>query len=169
MPDLEIAAMAKLAEALEDLDHESISRVLRWASDKYKIASSAAGSKSGSGSATSGGVFSDFPDLYDAAGPETETDRALVAGYWIQESQNSTEWDSQTANSALKNLGHPVSNITKALDRLMESRPSLVMQTRKDGSSRQARKKYKLTLEGVRRVVEMTGRRGQRSADEPSS
>ena len=53
----------------------------------------------------------------------------------------------------LKNLGHGVGNITRAFDTLRASKPALTVQTRKEGSSKQARKKFRVTTEGHRRIT----------------
>ena len=55
----------------------------------------------------------------------------------------------------LKNLGHGVGNVTRAFSALITQRPQPVVQTRKSGSSKQARKRYKLTTVGINRVEEM--------------
>jgi Transcriptional regulator PadR-like family len=81
--------------------------------------------------------------------------RALVVGYWYQFVQGEAEFTGQTINSALKHLGYRAANITTAFDRLQAQRPALVVQVRKSGTSKQARKKYKLTNEGKRAVEQM--------------
>jgi DNA-binding PadR family transcriptional regulator len=48
-----------------------------------------------------------------------------------------------------------VSNITTALSSLIERKPQLVIQTRKSGNSKQARKRYRLTDAGIRAVERM--------------
>ena len=55
----------------------------------------------------------------------------------------------------LKNQGHPIGNITRAFDTLRESRPAYVSQLEKAGKTKQARKKMKLTVTGIRKVEEM--------------
>ena len=55
----------------------------------------------------------------------------------------------------MKDLGHGVGNITDALTALKEERPALILQLKKSGTSKQARKTYKLTQEGIRRVQGM--------------
>jgi DNA-binding MarR family transcriptional regulator len=76
----------------------------------------------------------------------------------VQVCQGNDGFDSYTANSALKQMGYTLSNITRALDILQAQDPKLVMQVRKTGSSRQARKVYKLTHAGLKRVAEMLNR-----------
>ena len=69
--------------------------------------------------------------------------------------QGQETFTSQTLNSALKDLGRGVSNITRALAASMAQKPALVMQVRKSGTTKQARKIYKLTAAGKKAVVLM--------------
>ncbi len=96
-------------------------------------------------------------DLFDSAQAESGLDKVLVVAYWFQVSQRQDDWDSFAVNTELKHLGHPSTNITRDLDSLMKRSPRLVLQVRKDGTTRQARKRYKLTREGVRAVEKMLG------------
>ncbi len=175
--DPEIAAMKQIGAALAKLKDENggRARVLRWAVGKY-------GSKpSQSPVRTQGQAFlsldvdtetaseprtwQDFPTMFNAADPQTDPERALVAGYWFQVVKASDDLHGQQLNDELKHMGHGIGNITDALSSLMERRPQLVMQTRKSGTARQARKKYKLTTEGVRFVEQMLARSS--TADSP--
>jgi DNA-binding PadR family transcriptional regulator len=57
----------------------------------------------------------------------------------------------------MKHLGHGVKNITSALSSLMNEKPQRVVQLKKSGSTKQARKQYKVTEAGknaVRRMLE---------------
>jgi hypothetical protein len=94
----------------------------------------------------------DLASLCDLARPDTDAERALVAGYWLQCTQGQTEFTAQAVNDELKNLGHGVSNITNAFSSLKDQKPALVIQVRKDGTSQQARKKYRVTAEGKKAV-----------------
>jgi hypothetical protein len=165
-PDPEVTAIGKVNEALAPLEPEVRQRVLRWAVDRFGVALSktkTAAGKAGdadeededNNDGSQQQEFADFASLYDTANPKTEPEKALVAGYWLQQANGGQDWDSQSANKDLKNLGHGVTNITVSLGALIERKPRLVMQTRKEGTSRQARKKYKLTTEGVRKVKQM--------------
>jgi hypothetical protein len=49
-------------------------------------------------------------------------------------------------------------NITSALDDLIEVRPQLVIQLAKAGTSKQARKRYKVTVAGAKKVQELLAR-----------
>jgi hypothetical protein len=162
----ELKAMKTVADALTGLNKDAVSRVLQWTAGSFGVSVSVSpraksvitkveeeGGIDGTPTAES------FADLYAAAQPKTDADRALVAGFWYQFKEGQEEFASQTINSALKNLGHGVSNITKALEALKAQSPALVMQVRKSGSSQQARKKYKLTDAGKKAVELLTGQR----------
>jgi len=98
--------------------------------------------------------------LFDAAHAKTEKEKALVAAYWVQISQGQPSFPAQILNSSLKDLGHGVSNITDSLDALKTEKPALILQLKKSGTSKQARKTYKLTAEGARRVQQMISNEG---------
>lgn len=154
--DLELEAMKVVSGALEGLDEAARTRVIAWAlsayADSRKMIPAPQSELVPPGSAATKGVFRDFADLFDAASPETETDKALVAAYWFQLEQGQEDWDAQTLHDALKDLGQGITNITRALTRAQEQKPALVRQLQKAGKTRQARKKYRLTTQGVRAV-----------------
>ena len=99
--------------------------------------------------------FTTLADLYHRAAPTTVSDSALVAAYWVQEQSDQNNFVSQDVNKELKHLGKGAKNITSALKHMMDLDPALVMQVRKSGKSQQARKIYKITDAGMRRVREM--------------
>jgi hypothetical protein len=163
-PLAEVEALQKVAAALGDLEPDEAGRVIRWASERFgggavepsnRSRGSAAREEKDREGVARGLQFDDVADLYAAASPESESDRALVVGYWLQYHENLEEFDSQRLNTQLKNLGHGVGNITQALERLKSQKPQLAIQTRKAGTSQQARKKYKLTVAGKHAVEEM--------------
>ena len=162
-PMAEITAMKAVAEALSGLDDDATGRVLQWAGGRIGVAISARtkGSEGREhkleGNDASDRQFASLADLYGAAEPSTDADRALVSGYWYQFNESQEDFASQTINSGLKNLGHGVTNITKALETLKAQSPALVMQVRKAGSTQQARKKYKLTAAGKKAVDLLIG------------
>ena len=100
-------------------------------------------------------TFGSFAELYDAVGPHTHADKALVAGYWLQVCEGEESFNSQSANNELKHLGYRLPNITAALTKLKETKPALILQLKKSGTSRQARKTYKLTTAGMKTLHEM--------------
>jgi hypothetical protein len=99
--------------------------------------------------------FSSFAELYDAASPKTNSEKALVIGYWLQVCLASESFTAAAANKELTHLGHKVANITNAIDDLKKQKPALALQLKKSGTSQQARKTYKVSHAGVKRVEEM--------------
>lgn len=172
--DPEVVAIAKVNDALTGLEPAVQQRVLEWAAKKFGLVLPSAKeqpSRSDAGQAPTNGeeegsraapvdTFPDFASLYDSANPTTDAEKALVAGYWLQVVQGKPDWGSFSANKELKNLGHGATNITDALNQLIGRRPRLVMQTHKSGKTKQARKKYKLTGEGIKRVRQMVSESG---------
>ena len=159
----EIEAMKTIAAALEPLDEAARQRALQWAVSRFRttrapaaatpdepVEIAANGESDGRGSS-----FQTFAELFEAANPTTEREKALVASYWAQVCEDETSFAAQTLNTQLKDLGYGVGNITEALTALKSERPALVLQLKKSGTSRQARKTYKLTQEGIRRVQTM--------------
>jgi hypothetical protein len=176
--DPEIKAMGTVAGALSNLDSDAQTRVLHWAFTRFNITppsgrGSGAGSRGGgtpgveiNGNGHEGAEFQAFVDLFDAARPRTDAERALIGGYWFQVVGGSTDFQAQQVNTALKDVGHGVENITNALSSLQERSPALVRQVAKSGRTRQARKKYKLTTAGAAAVRRMLA--GQDGGEEDS-
>ena len=170
--DKEVSAMAAVNAALTGLELDAAARVLRWAADRYKVTLPVAagrGSGGGKGAGSSeeaeerGGnqEYEHFSDFYDAADPTTEADRVLVAGYWFQVLKGQGELESQALNKELKQTGHAVTHMPHALDDLMKAKPRLMIQLKKKGTTRQARRKFKLTTEGVKKVRGMLTTSGE--------
>jgi hypothetical protein len=156
--DSELAAMVQIAAALEPLDEAARRRALHWAASRFQVHDAGVSSPPNASSTESADqvTYDTFAELYEAASPSTEREKALVACYWVQVFQGQQSFGAQAINAELKDLGHQIGNITEALTALKSERPALVLQLKKGGTSRQARKTYKLSLEGIRRVENMT-------------
>lgn len=160
MLDSELDAMQKLFEVLKPLDEAARARVLAWVSDKLQIEAVKAQVQShvgGPGMTGSGTQrdFGTFADLFNAATPTTNADRAMVAGYWLQVCRGQDQFTGQGANKELQDLGHALVNITDAFRQLQQKKPALAIQVRKSGKSQQSRKLYKLTVAGIEVVSTM--------------
>jgi len=157
----ELEALKAIDESLSRLDEEARTRVLRWAADKYKMtgASVRTDAEVTRTPAGSTAAASDLPTYFNEAQPGSGAEKALVVGAWFQEVQGFTDFESSMVNRELKHLGYPSSNITRDFDDLMNRRPKLVVQTRKSGSTKQARKLYRLTHEGLSEVAKLRGHR----------
>lgn len=165
MGDPEIDAMSAVATALTDLEEDARARVLRWAADRYGVVMASTARRADEGRAVHTEVgpsevtdeeiaeeaptYHHFAELFGAASPKTNEDKALVAAYWVQVHEAHESWASRLLNTELKNLGHSIPNITDALSSNMRKKPQRVIQLKKSGNSRQANKTYKVTHEGL--------------------
>ena len=171
--DKELTAMNEIAHALSGFENEEqvvVDRILNWCVARFgntSIDVLAYDKREGKKDRRPAGKddFEDLADLFHACSPTTAPERALVAGYWVTVGENQSEFTAQTVNSKLKDLGYGVGHITDALSALQKRKPSLVMQTAKKGTSRQARKRYKLTTAG-REEVQRMARDRQSGGDE---
>lgn len=162
MEDKEIAVMAEISKAFAGLGEgqdATIDRILKWANARYGRTNAWTAVRpiggGGISDGTSSGVFQAFEsaaDLYHAAEPKMEYEKAIVMGYWFQMHQGQPDFGAQEINNALKHIGYQIKNITDAFSSAMSRRPALVIQVQKSGTSRQARKTYKLTHAGIQWV-----------------
>jgi len=160
----EIGALQALSDILDGLPSEVVVRILKWAADKYKVSMPATSTAlvsfaSADAAQRNKPVASDLPEFFNDAQPRTSSEKALVIAAYLQTIQGSSDFDSGSVNRELKNLGHQSSNITRDFDDLIGRKPKMVVQTRKSGSSKQARKLYRVTHEGLVEVARMRGER----------
>lgn len=176
MADSEIEAMASIAEALVDLDQAAQQRVLQWAAAGYEVTVSSSADEAmhdrGEGGHACGGngvddgdsgdkpSYQHFAELFAAASPTTDADKALVAGYWVQVHDVREQWTSRLLNTELKHLSHALPNITRALTSNIRKKPQRIIQLKKSGSAQQAQKTYKVTAAGTDHVNQMVGEGG---------
>jgi hypothetical protein len=156
--------MVSVSAALDGLDVDAQARVLRWAAQKYNIASGTTmragdhlvdeGDDSNAGGTSQ---FNAFVDLYDAVSPDTSVEKVLVGSYWLQVVQGGSSWSSLQVNNLLKDTGNGVESIHHRLETAQSQKPALVRQISKTGKSRQGRKTYKLTTAGINLVAAKMG------------
>lgn len=162
----ELGAMRAAFDALKPLDAEGRSRAIDWLVRVFGLRASPHKKGGGSGSTTAEPAdtpeaddeipeFTSFAELCSAASPDTDAQKAMVAGYWFQICEGEESFGSRECNDQLKHFGVPVGNITRAFDTLKDSTPNLAMQIEKSGKTKQARKKYKLTHHGIQAVKRM--------------
>lgn len=165
--DPELEAMQSLVSALTPLDPEARQRVISWAAARFELTLVAKTnekvmaradldeSEPKDFAAASLGLtatYETLAEVFAEASAGTNGQKALVVGYWLQSREGMTELDSQRINKELKHLGYGVANITTAMDELKSGKPAYAIQLKKSGSSRQARKKYKITDAGMKVV-----------------
>jgi hypothetical protein len=81
--------------------------------------------------------------------PETMAERALMGAYTLSRGKADKTVTSQAINAELKRAHIPVPNITRAIESNLRAKPPLMTQKKKMGTTRQARKQYAITAEGV--------------------
>lgn len=153
--DLEIKAMSIISEALSDLDENARKRVIQWLVSREGFVQPKSTSLTLPQSVTPTGTVegvdeNSLSDYFYSVDPQNDMERALAVAAFLHTTKGKTDLGSQEINNELKHLGYASSNITLALTRAMEVKPQLMHQTRKEGTSQQARKKYKITSEGLR-------------------
>lgn len=172
--DLEIEAMGKVSKALGGLEEEARGRVIRWTAERYGISLRAAPRKQSGGGGNPGVEDVDddedeieqeaheespewehFAELYDATGASTHPEGMLVAAYWVQVLKGQGSFGSFELNKLLKDLGHGVTGTAKVMSNLIAKKPALILQLKKSGKSKQARKTYRLTDAGKKAVEQM--------------
>lgn len=168
----ELQAMVALEQALSGLDADVQQRVLRWANERFGGVAVPAVKPAAAVQAGGGGPAREVPEnrtgegggieeaetlaeFYDRAGASTDGEKVLVASYWFQFREGAAEIEARHINTQLKHLGHGVGNVTRAFESLKSQKPALIVQTRKDGSTKQAQKKFKVTSEGKKAVERM--------------
>ena len=163
MADPEIKAMATIAKELATLEEEQRVNVLLYINTRYggSVQMGTRSAAVGAGPVAVPEEFDSIGEFFDAANPSTEADRVIVVGYWLQVIEGADDFESAIVNKHLKNLGHAVSNVTRAFDHAMGKSPRLVIQTSNSGSSRQSRKKYKVTREGTKHIKKMLAQGGE--------
>jgi len=90
-----------------------------------------------------------MPNLLGQWQPETMAERALMGAYTLSRGKADKTVTSQAINAELKRAGIPVPNITRAIESNLRAKPPLMVQKKKMGTTRQARKQYAITPEGV--------------------
>lgn len=155
--DPEVLAMATIASTLDELDDEARARVLLWATSRYQRTHSPVGQHKRTEQPFRA-VQSTLHEFLDACGPESTGDRILAAAAFVAQRAGDPQFAASTINSELKNAGYGIANISKAIYPLMAQRPALITQVSKAGSTRQARKTYKITDAGIAYIDRLLSR-----------
>jgi hypothetical protein len=157
--EAEIAAMAAVSQALRGLGDDERRRVLEWAGMRFIVPNRMTPAVAGGlilpalvDQTDAGPIFEHFAELVNRARPRTDVERALTASYWVQEHEGKRGFVSTEVNERLRETSAPIAHMADAMAALQSRRPALVIQIRKSGRTRQARKTYQVTTEGVAAV-----------------
>lgn len=94
--------------------------------------------------------YDSLEELFFASNVKTIGSRILLAAAYLQEKENLKELSSYIVSSRLKNLGETVTNPSAAINNLMSKKPPLLLQTGRNADSKQSRRKFRVTEEGLR-------------------
>lgn len=97
-------------------------------------------------------AYDTLEQLFQVVQPRRVGGRILLAAAYLQEKKNLNELTSLDINRALKNIGKGVPNITLAINRMVDKIPQLLTVTRKDGDTKQGRRNFKVTEEGIKQA-----------------
>ena len=161
----ELKAMKTVYDALSELDEDAKRRVIDWVIGKFALGRSKQRTDRGviglqpssDTGETNLASFLSVADLFAKTSPKNESDKVLVVASYLQEAKNLSELTGREINKELTHLGHGIKNITAAINSLMNKKPKLMIQTRKEGKSQQAQKKYKVTTEGLAAAKRLIG------------
>ena len=128
--DPELAAMHQVLDALGPLDQDAQKRVAMYVNQRLGLSKDESNrvprstdngdehSKEPPDPTGHSTEYSTLAELYDAAQPVNDPNRALIAGYWLQVCQGAESFVGLSINKDLKDLGHGLSNVTNALTAL---------------------------------------------------
>ncbi|MCF8363758.1 MAG: hypothetical protein K9G70_14160 [Prolixibacteraceae bacterium] len=181
--DPEIEAISKSYDVLKDLDDNSKKRVIQWLVSKFNLADEFYSSKVhfkkneepkvlthkanneeqeeieaevvGSTNEEEIEYYSSVADFFAKINPSSGSKKALTIATYLQVTKNLPDITGYEINKELKHLGHASKNITVDIKNLIQTKPQLMIQTRKDGTSQQAKKKYKVTDAGLKHIKEI--------------
>ena len=95
-----------------------------------------------------------FNALIERWTPTTQADWALLGAYYFQRVVGNQNVMGLQVNKELKQHGYGVTNITDCFTTNMNADPARMLQTKKAGKSRQAKKLYLVTIAGIKYVEE---------------
>ena len=93
--------------------------------------------------------YETFAELFFASNARTITAKILLAAAYLQEKKNIKEFGSSDINAMLKKIGQVVQNISASINVLLLKKPPLLIQAKKPGSHKHARRAYNVTDAGL--------------------
>lgn len=166
--DSELEALNKINEAIKDLQVDERVRVVAWLINKYSIHSGHPVNIPVTPKNLSDGgdfeeeinegndpeivSFGSAAELLAKCNTKTSAEKVLVVAAYLQAKNPKQDLTGYEINHTLKNIGHKVSSVNIFAGLLMAKKPQLMIQTKKHGTSQQARKNYRVTDEGMKEV-----------------
>jgi hypothetical protein len=95
-----------------------------------------------------------FNSLIERWTPVTQADWVLLGAYYFQKIHGQENVTGFAVNKELKHHGYGVGNITDCFTANMQADPARMLQTKKTGKSKQAKKLYVVTTAGIKYIEE---------------
>lgn len=166
--DSELEALNKINEAIRELPEDAKVRVIAWLINKYSI-------HSGHSPVLTPKVLTNVDthneqeniiepdvmsitsyataaDLLAKCNPNKENEKILIVSAFLQAKNPTKDLTGYEVNHTLKNIGHKVNDFSHNIDSLMKRKPQLMIQTKKSGNTRQAKRNYRVTDEGMKEI-----------------
>jgi len=165
--DPEIGAINTCYEILNGLPAPARKRVVNWLAERFGSATEqsstttkeneparAEAEGNGAGEVEAGKSLADedssqeFATAFSKAKPKTAADKVLFTAWYLSEKMGVKDLTSLRINKMLTHLGHKPTNASAEVRRLIAGKPALMIQMRKQGKSKQARKLLRVSEEG---------------------
>jgi len=171
--DPELNAMSYVYESLKSLDRKQMKRIIHWAEDRFgltpaqmsveltqqpqqvqtqiTVSEAAAGAEPVVKEEKNDIKHYDTAlDLFSESNVQKVTSKILLMAAYLQERFNFKEISSYDINFRLKRIGHGVPNISSLLNGILRKKPPLLLQLETEGRTKQARRKFMVTNEGLK-------------------
>lgn len=160
--DPEIEIMNEIYRSLKNLDEKARQRVIRWIIDKcsldikkHEVINPQKTKENIFVPQFDLKSFKSVAEIFSKASPKNDIEKVLIISAYLQETKLGSELTGREINKGLNLLGHGVRNITSTIGALINRKPQLMIQTRKEGKTKQAQKKYMVTAEGLTLATKM--------------
>jgi Fe2+ or Zn2+ uptake regulation protein len=173
--DSEILKLSQVYEALKHLNKAQVYRIIHWAEDRFGLIDNIPGDKTIPVSAVvveptkqpddirqeeiveiespkkmDFKSYESASDLFAQANVKRTSSRIVLMAAYLHEKQNLKEISSKEISSNLKRQFPGIKNVASLITNVLKKNPPLMLANKKDGASKQARKKYYLTDDGFR-------------------
>lgn len=167
--DPELHAMSLVFDALKNLDNGQRRRIIQWVKDRLQtdIEETTTTAQQAVAPATTAATlapaaeapriptkkdlahFETAMDLFAESSAKKSTSKVLLMAAYLQERHNYKEISSYDINFRLKRIGHGVTNISSLINGILKRVPHLLVQVDAENLPKQARRKFRVTVEGL--------------------
>ncbi len=172
--DPEIVAMNKVLDSLKNLDNGGRKRVIRWLIDRFRLAGGKTPhqltppAKVNKQTETESIVkeklgktaqplkrkeiknYDTVLDLFSESKAKKSISKILLMAAYLQERHHFKEITTYDINFRLKRIRHEVTNISGIINGILQKKPQLLAEIKKEGQGKHARRKFRVTAEGLK-------------------